>query len=240
MAKVPVIPAIDIINGQVVRLTKGDYDRVEKYEKSAEDFAISFQENGAKRIHLVDLDGAKAGKVVNAKLIQSIRNAVDCTLELGGGVRNASTITRLLELGIDRIILGSILIKDYDLAVALIRQFPGKIIAGVDARNGRVATEGWIEDSDMTSQSLIKKLESEPIESIIFTDIDKDGTLEGPNITALEDVLKATKHPVIASGGVGHTDHLAELDTVNKNNLMGCIVGKAILSGHIPLSVLSR
>ncbi|MDA1353945.1 MAG: 1-(5-phosphoribosyl)-5-[(5-phosphoribosylamino)methylideneamino]imidazole-4-carboxamide isomerase [bacterium] len=240
MTKVPVIPAIDIINGQVVRLTKGDYGQIEYYETSAEQYARNFETNGATRIHIVDLDGAKVGKVVNSELIRNIRNAVDCTLELGGGIRNEDTIKQLLELGIDRVILGSLLIKDYEQAIALIRQFPGKIIAGIDARDGQVATEGWIENSDTAATALIERMQNEPIESIIFTDIDRDGTLEGPNRNALNTICKVTSHPIIASGGVGNTDHLAELDALELPNLMGCIVGKAILSGQLPLSVLNR
>jgi phosphoribosylformimino-5-aminoimidazole carboxamide ribotide isomerase len=238
MKNVPIIPAIDIIDGKLVRLTKGDYAQVEHYAFSPVEMAIQYEAHGAKRIHIVDLDGAKAGKVVNARLISEIRKSVSCTLEIGGGIRNKTSIQELLDLGIDSIILGSILIKEPQLSIELINSFPQKIIAGIDSKNNMVATQGWTQSSSTTTSALIESLNQLPLESIIFTDIDRDGTLEGPNLEAILDVCNISKHPIIASGGVGSEKDMLALNQLNQSNLLGCIVGKAILQGLIPMSAL--
>lgn len=233
-----VIPAIDLLNGGVVRLTQGDYDRVDHYEMSPAQTAQMFFKAGARRIHLVDLDGAKDARLVNLEAIQSIRNSVDCTLEVGGGIRSVETAALLFDLGIDYVILGSLLVKNHDRAAAIIRAFPNRIIAGIDAKDGRVATEGWLDVGATTAVDLIKCIQDLPLAGIIYTDIAKDGTLAGPNIQQLIQVAQASHLPVIASGGVGTVGHIDQVRALAHLGVSGCIVGKAILGGHLSISTL--
>ena len=233
----PVIPAIDILNGKVVRLRQGRYDQIEFYDKSPTEFAKYFEENGIKRIHLVDLDGAKDGKLTNKNIFEEIRKTVTCELELGGGIRSIESAKILLDSGINQLILGSLLIKNPTLAQTIIEEFPNKIIAGIDAKNGEVAIEGWIEGSGKSTKSLLKSLENLPIHSIIYTDIAKDGTLEGPNIAGLLNICEETNLPIIASGGVGTTEHIAAIKNLKNPQIKGIIVGKAILSEKITLPI---
>lgn len=228
-----VIPAIDLLNGEVVRLTQGDYSQVENYKMSPPHTAQLFFNAGATRIHLVDLDGAKDGRMVNLETIKSIRNSVDCTLEVGGGIRSVETAALLFDLGIDYIILGSLLVKDYDRAMAIIRAFPNRVIAGIDAKNGNVATEGWVDVGATTAVDLVRCISDLPLAGIIYTDIAKDGTLAGPNLAQVTEVAKNTRLPVIASGGVGTLAHIDEIRQLYPIGVTGCIVGKAVLGGHI-------
>lgn len=231
----PVIPAIDILNGGVVRLTQGRYDQVEFYDRSPVDFAKYFADNGCERIHLVDLDGAKDGTLTNRPVFEAIRKAVPCELELGGGIRTLESANSLLDMGIDQLILGSLLIKNPSLAKTMIQTFPNQIIAGLDAKDGDVAIEGWIEGSGTSTASLLDALAGLPIHSIIYTDIAKDGTLEGPNLAGLEQICTETAFPIIASGGVGTKEHIEAIRRLNNDQISGVIVGKAILSEKIRL-----
>jgi phosphoribosylformimino-5-aminoimidazole carboxamide ribotide isomerase len=233
-----VIPAIDILGGQVVRLTQGDYGQVDRYEKGPAETAQSFYSAGATRIHLVDLDGAKDGHLVNLETIKSIRNSVDCTLELGGGIRSVETAALLFDLGIDYVILGSLLVKEFEIAKAIINRFPNRIIAGIDAKDGLVATEGWLELGTLTAVALVKHLNQLPLASIIYTDIAKDGTLAGPNLVQLEQIAEVSVCPVIASGGVGTKEHITQVRYLADKGISGCIVGKAVLSGLIRVEEL--
>ncbi len=238
MSLAKVIPAIDILDGKVVRLTKGDYNQVEHYTDSPVDFAKKFQDQGATRIHLVDLDGAKDGTLTNQKTFEAIRNNVSCQLELGGGIRNQSNVKILFDIGIDYLILGSLFIKNPEESHAICHAHPNKIIAGIDAHGKKVAIHGWLESSAITIHELLKTLEAIPLESIIYTDIAKDGTLEGPNLEALDYVAKLTKHNIIASGGVGTIEHIRDIQALPHSNITGIIVGKAILSGKIDLATI--
>ncbi len=231
-----VIPAIDLLDGKVVRLTQGNYDQVQTYTHySPAQWAKYFEDNGATRIHIVDLNGAKSGKPVNMPAIEAIRKAVSCTLELGGGIRHTPTVAQLIEQGIDYIILGSLLTKEFALASAIIEAYPHKIIAGLDAKNMILAVEGWLEDSKISVLEIIKHLNTLPLNAIIYTDIDKDGTLSGPNLEALVSVANHSKAPVIASGGVGEIAHIQAIQHLHNTNIAGCIVGKAALSGKIAI-----
>jgi phosphoribosylformimino-5-aminoimidazole carboxamide ribotide isomerase len=233
-----VIPAIDILNGKVVRLTKGDYNRVDHYDYTPAELAKEYESNGATRIHIVDLDGAKDGKLTNLDKLKEIRNTVQCELEFGGGVRSQETVQTLLDIGINYVVLGSLLIKDPETALNIIKKYPGKIIAGIDANNDMVAVEGWIETSAITIESIIKILEKHDVESIVYTDIAKDGTLEGPNFESLSKVARITNIPIIASGGVSNLADVKKLRTMADSGIKACIVGKAILAGRISLSEL--
>ena len=231
----PVIPAIDILDGKVVRLTQGRYDQIEFYEKSPVDTAHYFADNGITRIHLVDLDGAKDGALTNRPVFEAIRKAVPCELELGGGIRTLDNAKALFDLGINQLILGSLLIKNPNLAQTIINHFPEKIIAGIDAKDGDVAVEGWIEGSGKSTQSLLETLNELPLHSVIYTDIAKDGTLSGPNLDGLKQICTETPHAIIASGGVGTREHISSVQQLSIPQIKGIIVGKAILSGAIKL-----
>jgi phosphoribosylformimino-5-aminoimidazole carboxamide ribotide isomerase len=230
-----IIPAIDILDGKVVRLTQGDYDQVENYATTPEEFAKAFYKAGAKRIHLVDLNGAKEGQLVNLDVFKKIRSAVPCELELGGGIRSYDSVQQLVDIGINYLILGSLLTKHWELASEWILKHPLKFIAGVDAKDNTVAIEGWKEASQYQVSDLVLKLNSLPLESIIYTDISKDGTFKGPNLDALKEISTLSAAPIIASGGVGTIEHIRSIEKIAHLGISGCIVGKAFLSGKISL-----
>lgn len=235
---IDIIPAIDLIDGEVVRLTQGDYNLVTKYAKSPVDLAKQFEDFGAPRLHLVDLDGAKKGHPVNLKTLESIRNSISIPIEVGGGIRSLETAKQLKDIGIDFLILGSLLIKEPENARSIIEAYPHQVIAGIDAKGDHVAIHGWLEKAEFTIQTTLEKFRALPIASVIFTDISKDGMLTGPNIEKLVEVCTFSPFPVIASGGVGNLNDLKQLNAIHHPKLQGCIVGKAILSGHISLDLL--
>ena len=228
-----VIPAIDILDGKVVRLTKGDYGQVEYFSQDPVTLSQYYQDQGAKRLHIVDLDGAKLGKLVNRDILKNIRSSVKIEIEFGGGVRTWDTLQEILDMGINQIIFGSILIKNFDLALEIIETFPNQIIAGIDCKQNKVAVEGWTQASVTTAQSLITSLNNAPIHSIIYTDIERDGTLLGPNMEILRELADVSKHPIIASGGVGSDADIKTLAALASLGITGCIVGKALLTGAV-------
>ena len=230
-----IIPAIDILDGNVVRLTQGDYNKSKNYTFTPVELAKHYENNGATRIHLVDLNGAKEGKRVNQSVFESIRKSVSCELQLGGGIRNKTSVTELFECGINYIILGSLLTKNIDLSLSIANAFPNKIIAGIDAKDQMVKIEGWGENSDITVESLLLKINHAPWNSVVATDISKDGMLEGPNFEFLKTISKQTQLPIIASGGVTTASDITEL---KKLGLFGCIVGKALLHHTININTL--
>lgn len=235
-----IIPAIDIINGQVVRLTQGDYNQVQTYNQDPIELAKSYEKAGARRIHLVDLDGAKSGLPTNHKLFKKIKETVSCEIEIGGGIRDLDTAKSLIDAGIDYLILGSVLVKNKSISESIIAAFPNRIIAGIDEKNKHIAVSGWEEKSEMATDTFLAQLESYPLESIIFTEISRDGTLSGPDIARLKQITELSSKPIIASGGISCEADIDELAALNKPNLFGCITGKAILNGHIPLEVLEK
>ena len=228
-----IIPAIDILANQVVRLTQGDYAQIEKYNFTPVELAKYYEEQGASRIHLVDLDGAKTGQLVNLKTFEKIRSTVKCELELGGGIRSIENADLLINLGINFLILGSMLIKNFNLAQEIINKYPSKIIAGIDVKNDKIAITGWLENSDLSLQSLLNKLSNLKIAAIIYTDISRDGMLTGPNIPGLTNICSLTKIPIIASGGVSSLEDIKTLQKLAPLGLIGVITGKALLQGKI-------
>lgn len=235
---IPVIPAIDILDGKVVRLTKGDYERRTFYDQDPVALIKSFEAAGAKRIHLVDLNGAKDGTLVNLPIFERIRAASNVQLELGGGIRTIESAKKLIQSGIDFIILGSIFLKDFETSKKIINTFPNQVIAGIDTKKDYVAVEGWLETSHLHISDLIKQISNLPLESIIYTDIDKDGTLAGPNIESLKNIADISPYPIIASGGVGTFKDIEDIRKLKHKNISGIIVGKAILNGNIPIDGL--
>jgi phosphoribosylformimino-5-aminoimidazole carboxamide ribotide isomerase len=232
-----VIPAIDLLNGEVVRLTQGDYDQVSHYDYTPAELAKHYADNGATRIHIVDLDGARDGKLVNKAAISAIRDAVSCELELGGGIRDLASAQQLFDLGLNYLVLGSLLTKDFATAEQIITHFPQQIIAGIDLKHGEVAVEGWLETSATALPELLKKLGELPVESIISTEISRDGMMQGPDIKSLTALSKHTTLPVIASGGVSS---LSDINALKDTEMIGCIVGKALLNGAIDIERIWR
>ncbi len=235
-----ILPAIDIINGQCVRLNKGDYATAEKVADSYLDTALSFEKAGAEWIHMVDLDGAKAGKPVNAKIYNDVAEKTRLKVEVGGGIRNIETISEYLDMGISRVILGSAALKDPDLVKSSVEKFGSeKIVVGIDAKNSFVATEGWLETSDVNYIDLANKMITFGVKYFIFTDISKDGTLSGVNAEQLQALYDATKDRanIIASGGVKTMD---DIRICKEMGLYGTICGKSLYSGSLDLAEAIR
>ncbi len=231
-----VLPAIDIINGQCVRLNKGDYATAEKVADSYLETALSFEKAGAEWIHMVDLDGAKAGKPVNAKIYNDVAEKTRLKVEVGGGIRNIETISEYLDMRISRVILGSAALKNPALVKEAVARFGSeKIVVGIDAKNGFVATEGWLETSDVNYIDLANKMIEYGVKYFIFTDISKDGMLSGVNAEQLQALYDATKGRanIVASGGVRTIEDIR----ICKNmGLYGTICGKSLYSGTLDLA----
>lgn len=220
-------PAIDIYEGQAVRLTRGDYAKKTVYFDAPEEAAEKWAEQGAQWIHLVDLEGAKAGHICNFKSLEAIRKKVTAKLELGGGIRTLEGIERILNLGINRVILGTKALDATFLEKALTK-YGDKIAVGLDVRDGKVQTQGWLEDGGQELDDAIEMLNSYEIGTIIYTDIKKDGMLQGPNFASLEHVLGISKSNIILSGGVATLDDIRQCTKLTHSNFDGAIVGKAI------------
>lgn len=225
-------PAIDLRGGKCVRLKQGDYSRETIFGDDPAAVARSFHQAGARYLHLVDLDGARSGSVENWPAIQAIVAAAPLTCELGGGIRDEATIGKLLDLGLTRLVIGTLAIRQPDWFRQMCRKFPGRLVLGLDARDGRVATDGWLETSSIEAASLARSFADEPLAAIVYTDIARDGMLEGPNFQALDAMRRAVDLPVIASGGVTTADDVARLAALP---MAGCIIGRALYEGTLSL-----
>ena len=230
-----IIPAIDLLGGACVRLHQGDYNQVTRFSDDPVAQALSWQEQGATRLHLVDLDGAKSGDPVNDASVRAITAALTIPVQLGGGVRSVERAESLLACGLDRVILGTAAIENPALVGELASKYPNRIIVGIDARDGKVATRGWIEESNVEATTLAKELSQVGIAAIISTDIATDGTLAGPNLDALRSMAEASSVPVIASGGVGCMADLLALLALEPHGVSGVIVGRALYDGRVML-----
>ncbi|MBN9495583.1 MAG: 1-(5-phosphoribosyl)-5-[(5-phosphoribosylamino)methylideneamino]imidazole-4-carboxamide isomerase [Alphaproteobacteria bacterium] len=228
-------PAIDLKGGKCVRLYKGDMAQATVFNDSPGDQAAQFVKAGARWIHVVDLDGAFAGKSVNADAVRAILKNANVPVQLGGGIRDDDAIAAWLDAGVTRVILGTIALKDPDFVKRACKTFPGKIVVGIDARGGHVAVQGWAETSDMKAVDLARKFEDSGVAAIVYTDIDRDGALQGPNVDATVAMAKAVSIPVIASGGVSSLDDLAVLKRHAKDGIAGVISGRALYDGRIDL-----
>jgi len=228
-----VIPAIDLRGGFCVRLRQGDYDQETVFGEDPAAMAARWESEGASRIHLVDLDGAKTGNPVNVDSVRAILKAVTVPCQLGGGVRDERTISAWLEAGLDRVIVGTQALRDPAWFRSMALKYPGRLALGLDARNGMVATDGWLETSNTSATDLAEQFEDLPTAAIIYTDIARDGTLEGPNLDATGALCRRVKTPVIASGGVGALIDIERLATLP---VAGCIVGRALYEGKFSLA----
>ncbi|MBV0912880.1 1-(5-phosphoribosyl)-5-[(5-phosphoribosylamino)methylideneamino]imidazole-4-carboxamide isomerase [Anianabacter salinae] len=226
-------PAIDLKDGQCVRLLKGDMDKATVFGDDPAAQALSFQEAGCEWLHLVDLNGAFAGQPVNAAAVEAILARVSVPCQLGGGIRDMDTIGMWLDKGLARVILGTVAVENPDLVIEAARAFPGKVAVGLDARQGRVATRGWAEETDMMVTDLARRFEDAGIAAIIYTDIDRDGAMGGPNVHATEELARAVSVPVIASGGVSSMGDLIALKQTGV--IAGAISGRALYDGALDL-----
>lgn len=230
-----VIPAIDLLDGQCVRLHQGDYDRVTHFSDDPLEQALSWQKQGASRLHLVDLDAARSGQPHNDAVIRRISAGLTIPVQLGGGVRTAERADELLACGLNRVILGTVALENPQLVRDLARRHPGRIVVGIDARDGLVATRGWINASRVSATELAAGFAGSGIAAIISTDIATDGTLGGPNLEALRQMALASPVPVIASGGVGTLTDLLSLLALEPLGIEAVIVGRALYDGTIDL-----
>ena len=230
-----IIPAIDLLNGKCVRLNQGNYNEVTKFNSDPIEQAKSWEQQGAIRLHLVDLDGAKTGKPINDETIKEIKRSLSIPIQLGGGIREANRAKELLDLGIDRIILGTIAIENPELVRLLSQEYPKRIAVGIDAKKGLVSTRGWLKQSKISSLELTKQLNDLELAAIISTDIETDGTLKGPNIKALHEIAEISINPVIASGGIGSISDLISLANLETKGVEAIIVGRALYDGSIDL-----
>jgi phosphoribosylformimino-5-aminoimidazole carboxamide ribotide isomerase len=230
-----VIPAIDLLDGHCVRLEQGDYERVTRFHDDPVAQALEWQRQGARRLHLVDLDGARSGEPVNDAIVQAITASLSIPVQLGGGVRSAERAEELLGCGLDRVILGTLAVERPDLVRQLATRHPGRIVVGIDAKEGRVAIRGWLEESEILATDLAASLRGSGVAAIVSTDIATDGTLAGPNLEALRRMALVSPVPVIASGGVGSLTDLLCLLALEPLGVEGVIVGRALYDGSIDL-----
>ena len=225
-------PAIDLRGGNCVRLKQGDYNQETIFGDNPEAMARQWCEQGAECMHLVDLDGARDGLWINQDAVRSIIEAISVPCQLGGGVREESTIELLLGLGVSRLIIGTKALKEPEWFSSMVEKFPHKLALGIDARDGMVATDGWLETSETTAISLAQQFNSQPVAAIIYTDISRDGMMQGANIAGMSEMKQATNIPVIASGGVTTLEDVKQL---REAGLDGAIIGRSLYDGVIDL-----
>ena len=230
------LPAIDLKDGQCVRLVKGEMDQATVFGDDPGAQARLFAEAGCTWLHVVDLNGAFEGRPVNGGAVDAILAATDMSIELGGGIRDLATIKMWLDKGVARVILGTVALKNPDLVRLACRDFPGRIAVGIDARDDFVAVEGWVETSEITVLDLAKKFEDSGVAAVIYTDIERDGAMQGPNIEATIALAKSVTIPIIASGGVSSMADLRMLQDASGDLLEGAISGRAVYDGRINVS----
>jgi phosphoribosylformimino-5-aminoimidazole carboxamide ribotide isomerase len=230
-----ILPAIDLKGGQCVRLEQGLMEKDTVYSDDPAAMARHWQDEGGEFLHLVDLDGAFAGVPRNREAIEAIVAAVDIPTELGGGIRDLETIETYLKLGISRVILGTVAKENPELVAEACRRFPGQIVVGIDAKNGLVAVRGWAEVTEKKAIDLAREMEGFGVAAIIYTDIARDGMMQGPNLEATAALAEAISIPVIASGGVSSLDDIRNLLQIEDSGIEGVITGKAIYNGALSL-----
>lgn len=228
-------PAIDILGGKCVRLTQGDYNKETIYHEQPVEVAKDWENKGAEFIHIVDLNGAKTGKSINQEVIAEIAQSTSIPIQVGGGIRSLDIIDYYLQAGVNRVIIGTAAIHDKEFLTEATNRFKEKVAVSIDARNGYVATDGWTKDSSVKAIDLVKQLEEIGVQTIVYTDIFKDGMLQGPNFEELQFIDEATKIDVIASGGVTTKEDIKQLSDLK---LYGAIIGKALYDGNLDFTQL--
>ena len=228
-------PAIDIRNGRCVRLTEGKFECETVFAEDPAEMAVRWADAGAEYLHVVDLDGALAGQSSNTEVIKRILAKVKIPVQVGGGIRTLANIEKMLALGVTRVILGSVAVRDPELVRAACQKFPGQVVVGIDAKNGEVAVEGWGIGGGIGAVELAKKMAAVGVEHIIYTDISRDGMLSGVNVEATAELAKTSGIKVIASGGVSSLADIKALQLHEADGIEGCIIGKAIYTGALDL-----
>ena len=227
-----IIPAIDIKDGRCVRLYQGDFQQVTVYGDDPVAMAQRWVEQGAPRLHLVDLDGARSGHPVHTEIIRAIARSTDVPVQLGGGLRSIEAVERALDLGVERVVLGTVAVHDPDLIARLVQQFGNAIVVAIDARDGMAATAGWTETAPISAVDLLERMSRLGVRRIIYTDISRDGTLSEPNVVATGMLVRPGGPAIIASGGISTVEHLRRLAAVG---VEGAIVGRALYTGDLSL-----
>jgi phosphoribosylformimino-5-aminoimidazole carboxamide ribotide isomerase len=233
-------PAIDLKDGKCVRLLRGEMDAATVFNNDSGAQAKSFENQGAEYLHVVDLNGAFAGKPVNADAVNLILASIGMPVQLGGGIRTLETMEYWLSVGVTRVILGTIALNDPKLVRSACKRFPNQIAIGIDAKDGFVATQGWADVSDIRALDLSKQLEDVGAAALIYTDISRDGTMEGPNLEATLEIASAVSIPVIVSGGISSMADIHEIATVGPGKLEGVISGRAVYDGHVSVAKATR
>jgi phosphoribosylformimino-5-aminoimidazole carboxamide ribotide isomerase len=235
-----IFPAIDIKDKKCVRLIKGDFDNKTEYEMSPVEQAGKYKEHGFKNLHIVDLDGALTGEIVNLDIIQEIVKNFDLKIEIGGGIRNFESIKKYIDAGVEKVILGSAAIKDKNFLKDACEKFPRKIALGLDAKDGYLSVSGWKENSNQLTLDYLKEVNDFGVSRLIYTDINRDGMKQSPNFEETAKVANISNFPVIISGGVSSIDDIKKAKELNNSNIEGIIVGKAIYDGDIKLEELVK
>lgn len=228
-----IIPAVDIKNGKCVRLYQGDYRQETVFSEDPVAVALNWQAQGAGRLHLVDLDGAASGEPRNIAVVEAIVKQVSLPVQLGGGIRDEATVARLLAIGMNRVILGTVAVENSELVGRLCQKYGGAIVVGIDARDGRVATHGWERGTEVAALALGLRMAATGVSRLIYTDIKRDGTLTEPGFEAIAEMVKGVSLPIIAAGGISALSHLRKLKELG---VEGAIVGKALYTGDIKLN----
>ena len=235
-----IFPAIDIKDKKCVRLVRGDFDNKTEYKNSPIDQAYNYKDHGFKNLHIVDLDGALTGETVNVNIIQEIVKKSKLKVEIGGGIRNFESIKKYLDIGAEKVILGSAAIKDKKFLKEACQNFPNKIALGLDAKDGYLSISGWRENSNQLALDFLNEVNDYGVSRLIYTDINKDGMKQSPNFEETSKVADTSNCPVIISGGVSSIDDIKKAKKLNNNNIEGIIVGKAIYDGDIELDELVK
>lgn len=230
-------PAIDLRGGKCVRLRQGDYERETVFSDDPLEIARLWVEQGTERLHLVDLDGARDGALVNAEIVANIVRTFDVVCQLGGGIRDEATIRQLIDIGVQRLVVGTRAVREPTWFTQMCRQFPGKLVLGLDARGGQAATDGWKQTSEVEASKFARQFDSEPLAGVVYTDIDRDGMMSGPNVAAMGEMKRSLSIPVIASGGVTTVDDVARLAQIPMD---GAIIGRSLYQGTLTLADARR
>lgn len=232
-----IFPAIDIKDNKCVRLSQGNFNRVKIYSNDPYEMAVKWKNEGAQYLHLVDLDGARSEEIINKKSIEKIVKNICLPVQIGGGIRSEEKVKSLLDMGVDRVIIGTIAVENKELLKRLVSKYKDKIVVSIDAKNGKVALRGWEVISELDSIDLCKELEEIGVKTIVYTDISKDGMLEGPNFQIYKTLSEQTSLNIIASGGISSIEDIKRL---NNMNIYGAIIGKALYDNKIDLKDVLR
>ncbi len=235
-----IFPAIDIKDGVCVRLVKGDFRQITSYENTPIDQATKYFQSGFNNIHIVDLDGALHGRPVNSILIREIVKKVKSKIQIGGGIRTIEDISRWIELGIDKVVMGTAAVENIELLKTACNKFKNKIAVSLDVKNGLIALSGWKKQTNIAAIDFIKKIQNFGVSRIIYTDIYKDGTKQGPNIKDAVELSNKVKIPLVISGGISSIKDIERIKLLNNPNIEGVIIGKAIYDGDIQINDLAK